>query len=45
MSKASIFLVEDEALVRMMLAAMVEELGYRGNKYLPGFPRCSVPEH
>jgi len=29
MSKASIFLVEDEALVRMMLAAMVEELGYR----------------
>jgi CheY-like chemotaxis protein len=29
MSKASIFLVEDEALVRMMLASMVEELGHR----------------
>ena len=24
---------------------LLEELGYRGNKYLPGFPRCSVPEH
>jgi CheY-like chemotaxis protein len=29
MPEASIFLVEDEALIRMMLAEMVEELGYR----------------
>ena len=29
MPDASIFLVEDEALVRMTLAAMVEELGHR----------------
>ena len=29
MPGASIFLVEDEALIRMMLADMVEELGYR----------------
>jgi DNA-binding NtrC family response regulator len=28
-SGASIFLVEDEALIRMMLAEMVEELGHR----------------
>jgi CheY-like chemotaxis protein len=27
--QASIFLVEDEALIRMMLADMVEELGHR----------------
>ena len=24
---------------------LLEELGYSGNKYLPGFPQCSVPEH
>jgi Gluconate 2-dehydrogenase subunit 3 len=24
---------------------LLEELGYAGNKYLPGFPRCAVPEH
>lgn len=29
MSGASIFLVEDEALIRMMLADMIEELGHR----------------
>lgn len=29
MRQASIFLVEDEALIRMMLADMVEELGHR----------------
>jgi CheY-like chemotaxis protein len=29
MPEASIFLVEDEALIRMMLAEMVEELGHR----------------
>lgn len=29
MPEASIFLVEDEPLVRMMLASMVEELGHR----------------
>jgi CheY-like chemotaxis protein len=29
LGKASIFLVEDEALIRMMLAEMVEELGHR----------------
>ena len=29
MRQASIFLVEDEALIRMMLAEMVEELGHR----------------
>ena len=29
MPDASIFLVEDEALVRMSLASMVEELGHR----------------
>jgi CheY-like chemotaxis protein len=29
MPAASIFLVEDEALIRMMLAEMVEELGHR----------------
>jgi hypothetical protein len=29
MRQASIFLVEDEALVRVALAAMVEELGHR----------------
>ena len=29
MRQASIFLVEDEALVRMALAAMVEDLGHR----------------
>jgi CheY-like chemotaxis protein len=29
MPGASIFLVEDEALIRMMLAEMVEELGHR----------------
>jgi CheY-like chemotaxis protein len=29
MRQASIFLVEDEALVRMALTAMVEELGHR----------------
>ena len=29
MRQASIFLVEDEVLIRMMLADMVEELGYR----------------
>lgn len=27
--QASLFLVEDEALIRMMIADMVEELGYR----------------
>jgi CheY-like chemotaxis protein len=27
--EASIFLLEDEALIRMMLAEMVEELGHR----------------
>lgn len=27
--QASIFLVEDEAIIRMMLAEMVEELGHR----------------
>jgi Gluconate 2-dehydrogenase subunit 3 len=26
-------------------AGLLEELGYSGNKYLPGFPRCTVPEH
>ena len=29
LGKASIFLVEDEALIRMMLADMLEELGHR----------------
>lgn len=29
MRKASVLLVEDEALIRMMTAAMVEELGHR----------------
>ena len=29
LGQASIFLVEDEVLIRMMLADMVEELGYR----------------
>jgi hypothetical protein len=29
LGKASIFVVEDEALIRMMLAEMVEELGHR----------------
>jgi CheY-like chemotaxis protein len=29
MRQASMFLVEDEALIRMMLADMVEELGHR----------------
>ncbi|APG09544.1 response regulator [Bradyrhizobium sp. 521_C7_N1_3] len=29
MTQASILLVEDEALIRMMLVAMVEELGHR----------------
>ncbi|MDA9489489.1 response regulator [Bradyrhizobium sp. CCBAU 11361] len=29
MTQASIFLVEDEALIRMMLVDMVEELGHR----------------
>ena len=29
MPEACIFLVEDEALIRMMLAEMVEELGHR----------------
>jgi DNA-binding NtrC family response regulator len=29
MRQASIFLVEDEALIRMMLAEMVDELGHR----------------
>jgi CheY-like chemotaxis protein len=29
MTQASILLVEDEALIRMMLAEMVEELGHR----------------
>ena len=29
MTQASIFLVEDEALIRMMLVEMVEELGHR----------------
>jgi CheY-like chemotaxis protein len=29
MNQASIFLVEDEALIRMMIADMVEELGHR----------------
>ena len=29
MPEASIFLVEDEVLVRMSLASMVEELGHR----------------
>jgi CheY-like chemotaxis protein len=29
MTGASIFLVEDEALIRLMLADMVEELGHR----------------
>ena len=29
MRQASIFLVEDEALIRMMLADMIEELGHR----------------
>ena len=24
---------------------LLEELGYNGNKYLPGFPQCTVPEH
>jgi hypothetical protein len=24
---------------------LLEELGYSGNKYLPGFPQCPVPEH
>ena len=24
---------------------LLEELGYSGNKYLPGFPQCTVPEH
>jgi glucoside 3-dehydrogenase (cytochrome c) hitch-hiker subunit len=24
---------------------LLEELGYGGNKYLPGFPQCTVPEH
>ena len=24
---------------------LLEELGYTGNKYLPGFPQCTVPEH
>jgi hypothetical protein len=24
---------------------LLEELVYSGNKYLPGFPQCSVPEH
>ena len=28
LGKASIFLAEDEALIRMMLAEMVEELGH-----------------
>jgi CheY-like chemotaxis protein len=29
LGKASVFLVEDEALIRMMLADMLEELGHR----------------
>jgi CheY-like chemotaxis protein len=29
LGQASIFLVEDEVLIRMMLADMVEELGHR----------------
>ncbi|MET4153817.1 CheY-like chemotaxis protein, partial [Bradyrhizobium sp. RT7b] len=29
MTQASILLVEDEALIRMMLVEMVEELGHR----------------
>jgi DNA-binding response OmpR family regulator len=29
LNQASIFLVEDEALIRMMLADMIEELGHR----------------
>ena len=29
MTEAAIFLVEDEALIRMMLADMIEELGHR----------------
>src|SRR6185436_12757741 len=24
---------------------LLEELGYSGNKYMPGFSRCAVPEH
>jgi hypothetical protein len=24
---------------------LLEELGYGGNKYLPAFPQCTVPEH
>jgi len=24
---------------------LLEELGYSGNKYMPGFSRCTVPEH
>jgi len=24
---------------------LLEELGYNGNKYQPGFPQCTVPEH
>jgi hypothetical protein len=24
---------------------LLEELGYSGNKYLPGFQHCAVPEH
>jgi hypothetical protein len=24
---------------------LLEELGYSGNKYRPGFPQCTVPEH
>jgi hypothetical protein len=24
---------------------LLEELGYQGNKYLPAFPQCQVPEH
>jgi hypothetical protein len=30
MRQASIFLVEDEALIRMMVAEMIEELSLRG---------------
>ena len=26
-------------------AGLLEELGYSGNKFLPGFPQCTVPEH
>ena len=31
MTQASILLVEDEALIRMMLVQMVEEIGHRGS--------------